>query len=140
MIRIRICAYQGIRNVSSVENFAYVFNGWCLFMNEHILFIHLLPLSMSWCWIKNSFKNSGKLNKKESPFTFIFCLEFETHVIVRIWTAPLKIEPFPVTNLLIVALSETQCSWVHIVQHKRNYFLFIQNLLWSFKKTKKPSD
>ena len=28
LIRTHTCAYQGIRNVSFLENFAYVLNGW----------------------------------------------------------------------------------------------------------------
>ena len=30
LIRTRTCAYQGVRNVSFLENFAYVLNGWLL--------------------------------------------------------------------------------------------------------------
>ena len=30
LIRTRTCAYQGVRNVSFSENFAYVLNGWPL--------------------------------------------------------------------------------------------------------------
>ena len=30
LISTRTCAYQGVRNVSFLENFAYVLNGWCL--------------------------------------------------------------------------------------------------------------
>ena len=30
LIRMRSCAYQGVRNVSFSEDFAYVLNGWIL--------------------------------------------------------------------------------------------------------------
>ena len=30
LIRTRMCAYQGVRNVSFSENFVYVLNGWTL--------------------------------------------------------------------------------------------------------------
>ena len=33
LIRTCSCAYQGVRNISSLENFAYVLNGWSL-LNE----------------------------------------------------------------------------------------------------------
>ena len=36
LIRIRTCAYQGVRNVSFSENFAYLLNGWSL----HYIFIY----------------------------------------------------------------------------------------------------
>ena len=35
LIRTRKCVYQGIRNVSFAENFAYVLNGWPL-INCHV--------------------------------------------------------------------------------------------------------
>ena len=34
LIRTRTCTYQGVRNVSFSENFAYVVNEWSLFINS----------------------------------------------------------------------------------------------------------
>ena len=48
LIRTRMCAYQGVRNVSFPENFAYVLNGWPLielFCRELSRFLaHKCPL------------------------------------------------------------------------------------------------
>ena len=39
LIRTRMCAYQGVRNVSFSENFAYVLNGWPLIDLCELLFL-----------------------------------------------------------------------------------------------------
>ena len=47
MIRTRMCVYQGVRNVSFSENFAYVLNGWPVkhhFMKiSMIMVVKMLP-------------------------------------------------------------------------------------------------
>ena len=64
LIRARACAYQGVRNVSFSESFAYVLNGWP----------RLVPLRNISCSIVNTVKNYSEFIVKalERCVSYVF--------------------------------------------------------------------
>ena len=75
LIRTRTCAYQGVRNISFSENFAYIINGWFL---RHSSYHPLPPLwvcklyqvYIAHCCI---FSNSNRINQLKKKTKRMFC-------------------------------------------------------------------
>ena len=58
LIRTPTCAYQGVRDVSLSENFAYVLNGWPLMFIIQQTFV--VFQDMSWKSLENTLKTSWR--------------------------------------------------------------------------------
>ena len=65
LIRTRTCAYQGVRNVSFSENFAFVLNKWSLMSLLEVM------------WILTQTINKATVYKKN--------LEMENRIISNVW-------------------------------------------------------